>query len=138
MAFPWENSSPLIFCLKTHKSALFVWTGVSSATTVYLFIISVYLDQIRWLDSFRKWNEWLTTHLEFKTRIKISYVWFFKLKIDIFLLWSWVEVLMRWKSEASEKPLAAELHKIPICLKSSQEIFRWSSLLQFVFINAEK
>ena len=121
VAFPWENSSPLIFCLKTHKSALFVWTGVSSRVVLSIYSPSlalfVYLIRILWLDSLKnEMNEgrcWFVMihKSHFSNRNIYKKDW----------LQSWAKVLMRRKWEVEGKVSAPKVHKISICLKSSQE-----------------
>ena len=113
MAFP-----PLIFCLKTHKSALFVWTGVSSRVVLSIYSPSlalfVYLIQILWLDSFKnEMNEggcWFVMIKFFKQK-------YIEKGLTLKLGQSSDEAEMRGGGKVS----APKVHKISICLKSSQE-----------------
>lgn len=113
MAFP-----PLIFCLKTHKSALFVWTGVSSRVVLSIYSPSlalfVYLIRILWLDSFKnEMNEggcWFVMIKFFKQK-------YIEKGLTLKLGQSSDEAEMRGGGKVS----APKVHKISICLKSSQE-----------------
>ena len=111
--FPWENSWLLTFCLKTHKSALFVWTGVSSRVVLSIYSPSLHsslclFDSDSLTGLLQEWDEWdvdlwwFINHI-FQTEIYTKRIDF---KVGPKFWWGGNE---RWR----EKPLHQKCTKSP-------------------------